>query len=128
MNPNDEQSLYELVGGMSWFHELCERFYCRVADDELLRPLYPDDLEPSRHWLALFLAQYWGGPTDYSTDRGHPRLRMRHSHFRVGAAERDRWYEHMTAALAEAQIDAGLQKQMLEYFSMAASHLVNTAD
>ena len=53
---------------------------------------------------------------------------MRHAHFRVGAVERDRWYEHMTAALAESQIDAALQKQMLEYFSMAANHLVNTAD
>ena len=72
MDMNDDQTLYELVGGMSWFHELCERFYRRVADDELLRPLYPDDLEPSRYWLALFLAQYWGGPTDYSENRGTP--------------------------------------------------------
>ena len=99
-----------------------------MADDELLRPLYPDDLEPSRYWLALFLAQYWGGPTDYSENRGHPRLRMRHGHFRVGADERDRWYEHMAAALADSRIDAALQKQMLEYFAMAANHLVNTAD
>ena len=52
---------------------------------------------------------------------------MRHAHFRVGAVERDRWYEHMTAALAESHIDAALQKKMLEYFSMPASHLVITA-
>ena len=54
-----EESVYDRVGGMPWFHDLCTRFYRRVADDEVLRPLYPDDLEPSRYWLALFLAQYW---------------------------------------------------------------------
>jgi len=125
---NGEESLYDLVGGMSWFHDLCTRFYRRVADDEVLRPLYPDDLEPSRYWLALFLAQYWGGPVQYSSDRGHPRLRMRHAHFQVGLVERDRWYEHMAAALDEIEIDAALHGQMLEYFSMAATHLVNTTD
>ncbi len=128
MRENGEESLYDLVGGMSWFHDLCTRFYRRVADDEVLRPLYPDDLEPSRYWLALFLAQYWGGPVQYSSDRGHPRLRMRHAHFQVGLVERDRWYEHMAAALDEIEIDAALHGQMLEYFSMAATHLVNTTD
>ena len=123
-----DESVYRLVGGLEWFHELCDRFYQRVAADEVLRPLYPDDLEPSRHWLALFLAQYWGGPEEYSTSRGHPRLRMRHMHLRVGVNERDRWYGHMAAAVSEGRIDPEIEEQMLEYFSMAATHLVNSAE
>jgi hemoglobin len=128
LNDQPNESIYERVGGLQWFDELCSRFYQRVAADEVLRPLYPDDLEPSRYWLALFLAQYWGGPGDYSITRGHPRLRMRHAHLRVGVAERDRWYHHMAAAVSESQIDADLQEQILAYFSMAATHLVNTPD
>ena len=61
MQDTGEQSIYDLVGGMAWFHDLCTRFYLRVADDEVLRPLYPDDLEPSRYWLALFLAHIGEG-------------------------------------------------------------------
>jgi len=119
-------TLYELVGGEQWFQDLCTRFYDRVADDPVLRPLYPEDLEPSRHWLALFLMQYWGGPATYSESRGHPRLRMRHMHFVVGEDERDRWFHHMAASLAEAQLDPEVEKQVLDYFAMAATHLINS--
>ena len=45
-------------------------------------------------------------------------------HFRVGSAERDRWYEHMAAALSETQVSATIEEQMLEYFAMAANHLI----
>lgn len=119
-------TLYELVGGEQWFQDLCTRFYDRVADDPVLRPLYPEDLEPSRYWLALFLMQYWGGPATYSESRGHPRLRMRHMHFVVGEDERDRWFHHMAASLAEAQLDPEVEKQVLDYFAMAATHLINS--
>ena len=119
-------SLYELVGGEQWFQDLCTRFYDRVAEDPVLRPLYPEDLEPSRYWLALFLMQYWGGPATYSESRGHPRLRMRHMHFTVGEDERDRWFHHMAASLAEAQLDPEVEKQVLDYFAMAATHLINS--
>ena len=128
MTDAEEENVYELVGGMQWFQDLCDRFYQRVANDPLLRPLYPEDLEPSRYWLAFFLAQYWGGPSDYSTQRGHPRLRMRHMHFPIGTRERDMWYEHMASALSEAQIDSEIEQRMLDYFAMAADHLINTAD
>lgn len=119
-------TLFELVGGEQWFQDLCTRFYRRVEDDPVLRPLYPEDLEPSRYWLALFLAQYWGGPGDYSQVRGHPRLRMRHMHIEVGTAERDAWYRHMAAALAEAGLDPDVERQVLEYFDRAATHMINT--
>ena len=73
-------TVYEAVGGLGFFEALVDRFYAGVADDPVLLPLYPeqDDLTGAKERLALFLAQYWGGPTTYSDNRGHPRLRMRH--------------------------------------------------
>jgi len=84
-------TLYERVGGEQFFVDLVDRFYLGVAGDPLLRPLYPEQLdEPARH-LALFLVQYWGGPGTYSEQRGHPRLRMRHAPFVIGAAGYATW-------------------------------------
>lgn len=120
-----QKSMYELVGGQPFFNTLVDRFYDGVEDDAVLRPLYPEDLEPGKQALALFLGQYWGGPTTYSDARGHPRLRMRHATFRVGQAEHDAWLHHMTAALAQADLPEATTTTMLEYFTMAAAHLIN---
>jgi hemoglobin len=131
-------TVFEAVGGQVFFDRLVERFYATVATDEVLLPLYPDqaDLGPARERLALFLAQYWGGPGTYSEQRGHPRLRMRHVPFVIGDAERAHWLDAMLAALAatmpETPLDAELQavvdERMREYFTLSAQHLVNAPD
>ena len=128
--PAVELTVFDAVGGQAFFDELVARFYRAVATDLLLRPLYPDDLsQPKRH-LALFLGQYWGGPTTYSEERGHPRLRMRHAPFIVGEPERDAWLRHMSAALrslaAERGIPPEIESRMADYFAMAADAMVNT--
>lgn len=112
---------------MPFFERLVDRFYDGVAGDPVLLPLYPepDDLGPARRRLTLFLAQYWGGPTTYSDERGHPRLRMRHMPFHVGPLERDRWLLHMLAAVEASTDDADLRHEMTEYFVRAAEHLRN---
>ena len=90
-------SLFEEVGGSEFFDRLVERFYEGVATDGVLLPLYPEqsDLSGAKERLTLFLQQYWGGPTTYSDERGHPRLRQRHFPFVIGELERDRWMVHM---------------------------------
>ena len=92
-----ETSLYDAAGGMPFFVALVDAFYDGVAADPEFLAIYPhpDDLGPAREHLTLFLAQYWGGPTTYSDERGHPRLRMRHMPFVIGAPERDRWLLHI---------------------------------
>ncbi|MCY4162993.1 MAG: globin [bacterium] len=120
-----EQSVYEQVGGQAFFDELVSRFYDGVANDPLLRSMYPADLGPSRKHLAQFLAQYWGGPPNYSALRGHPRLRMRHGPFVIGVAERDAWMYHMGEALAATEMPTDVRTSMLEYFESAATHLIN---
>jgi hemoglobin len=117
--------LYERVGGDRWFRELVDRFYAGVAADGVLRPLYPDDLGPSRAHLTGFLIQYWGGPASYSDERGHPRLRMRHAPFAIGVAQRDAWYRHMAAAVRAGGLDPADEAEVLTYFERAADHLVN---
>ena len=86
---------------MPFFVALVDKFYAEVAGDPVLLAVYPepDDLTAARHHLALFLAQYWGGPRTYDEERGHPRLRMRHAPFPIGPAERDAWLRHMRAAI-----------------------------
>jgi hemoglobin len=123
---NDPVSLYERAGGMPFFEALVARFYAGVADDPLLRPLYPEaDLAPAQHRLTLFLAQYWGGPRTYDAERGHPRLRMRHAPFAIDAAGRDRWLLHMRAAIAEVAPPADVAADLERYIAMAAEAMRN---
>ena len=122
-------SLFSRVGGMEFFERLVDAFYDGVADDEVLAPLYPEypDFSGARHRLTLFLAQYWGGPTTYMEERGHPRLRMRHFPFHVGPLERDRWLLHMAAAVERTCTDgqADVAAELMGYFVPAAEHLRN---
>jgi hemoglobin len=121
----EEITLYDAVGGMPFFERLVDVFYEGVAGDPLLRPLYPQDLAPSSRHLALFLAQYWGGPTTYDSERGHPRLRMRHAPFAVGPAQRDAWLVHMRAAVDAMEPSEEARRALLEYFEMAAEAMRN---
>ena len=123
-------TVYDILGGMAFFEALVERFYRGVATDLLLRPLYPDDLSESKEHLTLFLVQYWGGPTTYSEQRGHPRLRMRHAPFIIGEPERDAWLRHMNAAieslLDDYDVHPVVEARLLDYMASAADAMVNT--
>jgi len=120
-------TLYDAVGGMAFFERLVDRFYDGVAADPVLLRLYPEapDLSGARHRLTLFLAQYWGGPTTYDDERGHPRLRMRHMRFTVGPTERDHWLAHMATAVGEMSPTPEVAETLMGYFRPAAEHLRN---
>jgi hemoglobin len=118
-------SLFARVGGHHFFAALVDHFYDAVEADAVLRPLYPTDLSPSRQHLALFLAQYWGGPPTYNEQRGHPRLRMRHVPFAIGQPERDAWLAHMQAAVAASPATDADKQALNEYFASAATSLIN---
>ena len=122
-------SFYDQVGGEPTFRRLVDAFYAGVADDPVLRPLYPEpDLAGASERLRMFLIQYWGGPNTYSERRGHPRLRMRHAPFRVGARERDAWLRHMRAALDTLGLPAEQETALWDYLERAAHFMVNTAE
>jgi hemoglobin len=122
-----EPTLYQAVGGGETFRRLVARFYAGVADDPVLRPLYPDeDLGPAQERLRMFLEQYWGGPRTYSEQRGHPRLRMRHAGWRIGEREREAWLSHMRAALDQLALEPAAEKALWDYLVMAAYSMVNS--
>ena len=83
------------------------------------------DLAGATHRLTLFLAQYWGGPTTYDQERGHPRLRMRHAPFAIGPLERDRWLLHMRAAIADLAPPPDVAAELERYIAMAAEAMRN---
>src|SRR2546423_7697522 len=114
------KSVYELAGGEPAFRLLVQRFYARVAIDPVLRAVYPEeDLSAATERLTLFLIQYWGGPSTYSEQRGHPRLRMRHQPFAIGQVERDAWLGHMTAAIESLGPAPAVPQTMPDYFETA---------
>lgn len=120
-------NFYDAVGGHETFARLVHRFYQGVAEDPLLRPMYPeDDLGPAEQRLLMFLEQYWGGPTTYSEQRGHPRLRMRHAPFTVNPTARDRWLHHMKVALDELDLPPVYRDTLWDYLERAAYSMVNT--
>jgi hemoglobin len=119
-------TFYAAVGGEDTFRRLIEAFYAGVAEDPVLRPLYPeDDLGPAAERLRMFLIQYWGGPGTYSEQRGHPRLRMRHAPFAIGAAQRDAWLTRMRAALDGLDLEPAHEQVLWDYLTSAADSLRN---
>lgn len=121
------KSFYDDVGGRPTFERLVTEFYRGVADDPVLKPMYPEeDLGPASERLLLFLEQYWGGPSTYSETRGHPRLRMRHMPFRVNPDARDRWLLHMRAAVDTLGLSPLHEAELWSYLERAAHAMVNT--
>ena len=119
------QSVFELLGGAEPIRLMVEAFYDRVEGDAILRPMYPDDLTESKRRLFLFLVQFFGGPTQYSQERGHPRLRMRHFPFAIDQQARDHWLDHMRAAIDEIDIAEPARSMMGDYFERSSTFLIN---
>lgn len=120
-------NFYEAVGGKVTFEKLVAKFYEGVADDEVLRPMYPEeDLGPAAERLQLFLEQYWGGPTTYQEQRGHPRLKMRHLPFHINPKAREHWLMHMRVAVDSLSLPALQEAELWGYLDRAATAMLNT--
>ena len=120
-------TFYDDFGGHETFDRLVREFYRGVAEDEPLRALYPEeDLGPAQERLRMFFEQYWGGPTTYSEQRGHPRLRMRHAPYAVTPDMRDRWLLHMMNAVDTLELSPENDDRLRDYLTRAAYSLVNS--
>ncbi len=125
-----ETTPYDRMGGAAFFTTMVHRFYEGVATDAVLRPLYPDaDLAPAERRFLLFLEQYWGGPTTYSDERGHPRLRLRHAPYVIDEVAREHWLAHIRVgldhAIAEHGLDPALEAELWRYLVGAAIAMTN---
>lgn len=122
-----DESFYEAAGGSDTFATIARGFYRRVSVDPVLTAMYPeDDLGPAEVRLRMFLEQYWGGPTTYSDERGHPRLRMRHMPYAVTPDARDRWLACMTGAIDDTDLSPELRAEFIDYVTRAAHAMVNS--
>ncbi|MBA3369234.1 MAG: globin [Geodermatophilaceae bacterium] len=120
------RTFYDEVGGHDTFQKLVGHFYAGVADDPILRPLYPEeDLGPAEERFRMFLEQYWGGPNTYSEERGHPRLRMRHAPFAIGEVERDAWLSRMRQSVDSLGLTPEQDETLWNYLTMAAQSMIN---
>jgi len=119
--------IYDAVGSDKPFFALVDEFYSGIETEPIIRRMYPEDLTKPKEHLALFLIQRFGGPTTYSDNRGHPRLRMRHAPFIIGEPERDAWLKHMLAAVDSVPELGEHRDQLRRYFVDSAEFLINKA-
>lgn len=125
----DTTNYYEEFGGKPFFADLVSQFYAHVATDEILRPMYPEsDMKGAARRLQLFLEQYWGGPTTYQEERGHPRLRMRHAGFHINPAAQEAWLDCMRKAVDGMEMKVEHREKLWRYLEGAAHHMVNALD
>jgi hemoglobin len=124
----DPDSVYARLGGEAAVRALVERFYAlmdQLPQAQAVRRLHPPDLQRSADSLFKFLSGWFGGPPLYVRERGHPRLRLRHMPFAIGAAERDQWLLCMRQALHEQVADTALRAAMEQAFAGMADHMIN---
>lgn len=126
-----ETTPFALLGGEAPIRALVETFYDVMSEREpalaRLHPCTPEGsvARSSRDRFALFLIGWLGGPLDYVTQHGHPRLRMRHGHLPVDTAMRDAWLRSMTAALDRHGVAGELRAFLDERFAQVADFLRN---
>ncbi len=119
---------FSRIGGVEPITRLVERFYAHMdslPEAGVIRALHPADLGPVKEVLVSFLVEWMGGAKDYSAQRGHPRLRMRHMGFPVDAAARDAWMQCMRLAMEETVADAELRNQLEQAFFKTADFIRN---
>lgn len=123
-------SHFQLLGGRVQVQALVDAFYAQMdqrPEASVIRAMHPADLGPVKAVLISYLCEWLSGPHEYSAQRGHPRLRMRHQPFAIGDTERDAWLACMQAALQDIEVPPGLRQTLMQAFSKTADHLRNRA-
>lgn len=122
---------YQRIGGDEGVVRLVAAFY-RHMDTQpgarTIRAMHEADLRATQAVLVLYLREWLGGPKDYSAQRGHPRLRMRHAGFPIDSAARDAWLGCMRAALSEVGAPQDLQAELMAAFFKTADWMRNRPD
>ncbi len=125
LDPAEPPSVYEILGEAG-FYRLVGEFYRRVAEDDILGPMYPPtDWSGAEHRLREFLIFRFGGPDRYTQERGHPRLGLRHSRFMINQQARDRWVRLMDEALLAAELPAEVVARVRSFLHQTATFLIN---
>jgi hemoglobin len=123
-----ELEIYSMIGAEG-FARLVAAFYRQVPQDDLLGPIYPaSDLPGAEQRLRDFLIGRFGGPQTYIEQRGHPRLRARHSPFAINQTIRDRWMQLMENALGEASLPSKAEEVLRKFFNEMSTFMINRSE
>ena len=123
-----ELEVYSMIGTQG-FTRLVAAFYRQVRQDDVLGPMYPaTDLPGAEQRLRDFLIGRFGGPQTYIEQRGHPRLRARHSPFHINQTARDRWMRLMNSAFDEAALPAEPEQILRKFFDEMSSFMINQVE
>ncbi len=123
-----ELEVYSVIGAEG-FTRLVAAFYRQVPQDDLLGPMYPaQDLSGAEQRLRDFLIGRFGGPQTYIEQRGHPRLRARHSPFPINQTARDRWMRLMNSAFVEAALPGEAEQVLRKFLDEMSSFMINQAE
>ena len=116
-----EDTFFDAVGGADTFRRLVATFYAGVAEDPVLRPLYPEeDLGPAEDRLRMFLEQYWGGPRPTPTSGDTLGCGCGTPHSSSDRPQRDAWLAHMRVAVDEIALPPEQEALLWDYLVMAA--------
>ncbi|SFK79978.1 hemoglobin [Paenibacillus sp. 1_12] len=119
-------SPYQAIGGEAAIRRLVEAFYPLVQAHPLLGPLFPVNIEPVMEKQIMFLTQFFGGPSLYSDQYGHPMMRARHLPFEITPQRAEAWLGCMKLAMEQTGLEPELQSFMLERLQGPAHHFVNS--
>ena len=123
-----EVEVYSVIGAEG-FTRLVAAFYQQVPQDDLLGPMYPaTDLPGAEQRLRDFLIGRFGGPQTYIEQRGHPRLRARHSPFSIDQTARNRWMRLMDNALGEASLPVEAEQVLRKFFNEMSTFMINQTE
>ncbi|WP_119730576.1 group II truncated hemoglobin [Thermomonospora amylolytica] len=98
-------SLYAWAGGTEAFERLTETFYTKVLADDLVGPLFAH-MDPGHpRYVAMWLAEVFGGPDRYTRERGgYHHMLTRHLGKAITEPQRRRW----VSLLMDAADEVGL--------------------
>jgi hemoglobin len=88
----DVPTLYEWIGGAPALEKLTVAFYAKVKTDPLIAPIFAHMDAKHPHYVAQFLGEVFGGPADYSRERGgHKHMLSQHFARHLNEEQRRRW-------------------------------------
>lgn len=118
-------SLLQSLGGEASCKRLSSEFYARVANDPVLRPLFPGkSLKCAIDEFAAFLIQFLGGDEDQTQRRWWLSLRESHARFKIDAAQRAAWLKHMGATLDSTRCPEETRHALRQFFLGSSSYVI----
>ena len=98
-------SLYEWAGGIESFERLTELFYEKVRADDLLEPVFRGMDAHHPTYVAMWLAEVFGGPPRYTEERGgYPHMLGKHRGLALTEPMRRRWVKLICDAADDAEL------------------------